>query len=231
MLVVGAAATGAVIRVQEGPTEVTPAAAPGTSGPADRPDPFAKPQAGWVMTNWAIQAGDDGSSYRVPPGWRVSSAGVSYDSRDADGAVLARGTAPSYYYGNACSEAGAEIAGAWAVLADPVEGDDLALVAEDAVTAWARGFARNSAGTVAPISAPVTERVTLADGTAAVRSWVEVDMTVFTGPCLPEQAQVAATSAEGEDGVHTLVQTRYLLDSGGLSAAAWSTLAASLRVR
>lgn len=237
LAVVCVASAAVVVRATEdGATEppgdtVAPAAPSTPSTPSGEPDPFAVPPGGWVFTNWAIQDGGGGSSYRVPPGWRASTTGVVHESTDADGAVLARGTAPAYYYGNRCTDRGSEVPAAWAVLAEPVAGDDLAAAAEDAVTAWARGFARNDRGTVAPVSAPTTTETVLADGTEAVRSWVSVDMTVFSGPCLPREAQVVATTAAGTDGLHTLVQTRYLLDAGGVAPTTWAGVAASLRVR
>lgn len=199
------------------------------------PDPFSGDFEADYYVNWAIQSGVSPSSapaarYRVPLSWSVRSTGTELTARDADGGVLGRGHAPAYYFGNRCRDGGTEVPAAWTVLADPVSGSDATAGSRAAVDAWVQTVARNADGVTAPLSEIETRSVTLADGSAAARSRIRVDLTVFEGPCLPDQAELAATTVATEAGLVSLIQTRYLVGEGGVGERVWSGIAASLSV-
>jgi len=222
----GAGVGAAVVQAREEPRG---AAGGGTASPSPGvPDPFLAPAEGFDYRNWVDQRAE-AAGYRLPGGWHVAPAERLVEARDVDDAVVARGSLSAYYYGNRCTDT-EPVAGAFTVLAEPVAGSDPKAAAEDAVLAWARSYNHNSAGVEAAFTDPVTRDVTLADGSEATRSWVSIDMSVFSGTCLPERAEVAVTTVARGEQLVSLVQGRYVLEQGGVSDAQWSAIAASLRV-
>lgn len=226
----GAGITAALVQVNEEPASSAPRRAAVELGP----NPFAGTFEADYYVNWAIQSGVATSSgkpasYRAPLSWVVKSTGTELVAADDAGAVLARGHAPAYYFGNSCLDAGTEIPAAWTVLADPVPGTDLAAASEAAASAWVKTVARNAQGLNAPLSPVETTEVTLDDGTAAARSRLRVDLTVFDGPCLADQAELAATTIATEAGLVSLIQARYLLAERGVGDRVWAGIAASVR--
>lgn len=227
VLILGTSVTAAVVQARDG----------GTSGGVSGTLTRGGGQNGFDYSDWQVVKGVQGSSgdeaaYRVPGDWETQSARDPVQYTAPDGGVLAKGHSTSFYYGNDCVDAGARISAAWAALADPdtskAAGDALVATAQKAVRAWGRGYSTNVEGTTAPMTAIPPESVELPDGTAAGRARMEVDMTVFSGPCLPETAEIMVTSIETVDGVKSLVQARYLLDEGGLPDREWDALADSL---
>lgn len=195
------------------------------------PDPFASPDAGFDYRHWIHNNDGDGVSYRLPGGWAVSAGEGKVEAADVHGAMVARGHRAAYYFGNDCTDGGRPIAGGWTALIDPVTGETPAGVAEDAALKWASSINHDKqSGAVAPVTAPTTTSVQLADGADAVRSWVSVDMTPLEGSCLPDRAEVAVTAVASGDVVVGLVQGRYVLPRGGVTDARWSAIAASLSV-
>ncbi|KRF18954.1 hypothetical protein ASG90_03450 [Nocardioides sp. Soil797] len=184
-------------------------------------------------TDWETvegKPGDSGfaASYRVPNrAWKTFNPDYAVAFRDQSGKRIASGHAPANYYGNNCSEAGKKVAGAWTVLADTEPSGELVDLAEAAVRRWGRGYATDNAGNLAKMSEPETDEVTLPDGTPAARSLVTVDMSTFSGACLPESAEIMATTINTADGAKTLVQARYLTPSG-LTDEQWQQISDSL---
>lgn len=226
---VGAGVAAGVVQISEEPG---PSAA-GAGVIELGPDPFAGTFETDYYVNWAIQTGVAPASgtpakYRVPLAWTVRSTSTELTANDGSGGLLATGHAPAYDFGNRCQDGATQVPAAWTVLADPVVGDDATAGSRAAVDAWVTALARNAAGVTAPLSEVETLPVTLGDGTAAVRSRVRVDLTVFDGPCLPDEAELAATTVATDAGLVSLIQARYLLEDRGVGERVWAGIAASL---
>ncbi|MFS3128914.1 hypothetical protein ACLM5J_10975 [Nocardioides sp. Bht2] len=228
---VGAGVAAGVVQATEAPATSEPGAAKVELGT----NPFVGTFDADYYVNWAIQSGTatgEGkpASYRVPLSWTVKSTSTELVATDDAGVTVARGHAPSYYFGNNCRNgAGTEVPAAWTVLADPVPGTDLEAASTSAVETWVRTVARNADGVDAPLTSIESTPVTLNDGTAAVRSRVRVDLTVFNGPCLADQAELAATTIATDEGAVSLIQSRYLLSERAVGDRVWAGIAASLR--
>lgn len=185
--------------------------------------------SGWTVVSGQSGKSGDVATYRVPASdWKSYGTDYVVSFRDTDDKTLASGHALANYYGNSCSDDDTKVAGGWTVLADTEPSGDLETIAEDAVRRWAQGYATNADGTTAKMSEPNAELVGLDDGTTAARARIEVDMSVFSGPCLPQEAEVMATTIDSPDGAKTLVQARYVTNDGGITDREWNGISQSL---
>lgn len=184
--------------------------------------------SGWKLVNGMKSSSGETASYRLPSkGWTTYASDYQVSYADQQGKRYAEGHALANYYGNKCSEKGEKLPGGWTVLAEPEQSGDLKSIAEVAVRRWARGYGTNETGTTAKMTGPVSESVTLADGTPAARAQMTLDMTVFTSACLPAEAEVMVTTMDTPDGAKSLVQARYVM-SKGITDEQWEAISLSL---
>lgn len=226
LVTVGAGATAGVVMVRgDGPD------GSGTlvRGEGDSPDPPpSHDYSGWEVVTGPPGDSGEAVTYRVPRStWEVYAPDYAVAFRDSSGKKIASGHAPANYYGNRCADSGKEMAGGWTVLDDDQPSGGLGERAEAALRPWAEGYAADDAGNLLPVSRPTTEEVTLPDGTPAGRSTISVDMSSSEGACLPDSAEIMATTIDTADGPQTLVQARYL-ESSGISDEEWLQIADSL---
>lgn len=235
LLTVGAGATAGVLMARGDDPDGSGTLIRG-GGKTSEPDPTPEtsdPPPVYDYTGWTVVPGppsDSGfaAAYRVPEAnWKVFGPGRAVSFRDQAGKKTASGHAPAHYYGNKCRDKGQKIAGGWAVLADVEPSGDLEDLAEAAVRRWAKGYASNANGTVAPMSEPTTEVVTMPDDTRAARSLITIDMSIFDGKCLPDSAEIMVTTIDTQDGAQSLVQARYVT-TPGISDEDWRQISDSL---
>lgn len=218
----GAAATAGVVQATE------EAADRDRTGPEEELD-----LDGWATVTGPADAAGEAAAYRVPAGgdWERQSATYVVSYRDAADQPYATGRAPAFYYGNDCSDGSTRMPGGWAVLARPEAGTDAAAraaVASSSARRWARGFGTGPDDEVAPISDPELEEIELADGTEATSARVELDMSVFDGACLGDEAEVTAIAYVSGTQVKTLVVARYLGVDGAIGDEEYAAVLASL---
>jgi hypothetical protein len=198
-------------------------------GSGDR-DPTSPEYAGWTTVSG--KAGPGGAStYKVPGGaeWEVHDAEFTVSYTGKDKRPYASGHAASFYYGNECTDGSEKVSAGWAVFADAEPGPDLAAFAAESARRWARGYGAGPGGRQAPTTEPVLTEVSLADGTRAVSAKVSLDMTVFEGPCLSDAAEVTVVSFQTDDGIKTLVGSRYVGVAGGISDQEYAAILASVQ--
>ena len=200
-------------------------------GSGDRGPTSTGPEyAGWTTVSGRPGTGE-AATYKVPGGedWEVHDAdfAVSYTRRDKR--PYASGHAASFYYGNDCTDGSEKVSAGWAVFADTEPGSDLAAFAAESARRWARGYGAGEGGRQAPTTEPVLAEVSLADGTRAVSAKVSLDMTVFEGPCLSDAAEVTVVSFQADDGIKTLVVSRYVGVAGGIPDAEYAAILASVQ--
>jgi hypothetical protein len=204
-------ATAAVVLTDD---EDTAPAAPGTP-------------SGW--TTVTAPRGPDGVvvSYAVPgtAGWHVRAARDAVSYRGADGTPYARGDASALYYGNGCATGGRPYPAAWTLLGDPGVDRDLTAYAVAAARAWARGYG----GEAARAATPATSRITLPDGTPAVRAEVRLDLARFDVECLGTRGDLVVVAFPAGDRIGSLVVARYVGVTGGLRSADVDAIIATLR--
>ena len=193
------------------------------------------PTTGSEYSGWTTVSGKTGSgeaaTYKVPGGadWEVHDADFAVSYTGKDKRPYASGHAASFYYGNDCTDGSEKVSAGWAVFADTEPGADLAAFAAESARRWARGYGAGAGGRQAPTTEPVLSEVELADGTRAVAAKVALDMTVFEGPCLSEDAEVTVVSFQADDGIKTLVASRYVGVAGGISDAEYAAILASVQ--
>jgi hypothetical protein len=178
---------------------------------------------------WSTVAGPESITYKVPGGsaWETGSASDQVGFQDDTGASLVNGSAASFFYGNDCSDDEERVPAAWAVVAD-AESGNVQEVAVSAAQGWAEGYATGPDGTVAPLSEPEVSDSELADGTTATTVRIGLDMTVFDGPCVREQAELTALSFAHGAQVRTLVVARYVDAPGTISSKEYDAILGSL---
>lgn len=236
LLTIGAGATAGVLmaRGEDPDGSGTLIRGGGDSTDADPTPESSDPPPDYDYTGWTTVTGppgDSGSapSYKVPEtNWKTFGPDYDVAFRDKADKKFASGKAPAHYLGNKCRAQGKRIPGAWTVLADTEPSGDLVDLAEAAVRQWAKGYASDGEGTTAPTSEPVSEAVTLPDGTTAGRSLITVDMSVFDDKCVPDSAEIMVTTIDTQDGAQSLVQARYLA-TPGVTDLQWRQISDSLQ--
>ncbi|KQY56587.1 hypothetical protein [Nocardioides sp. Root140] len=215
--------SGTLVRGKGDPTE----SGTGPSETSTTEDP------GFDYTGWKVvngMPGDSGevASYRLPPtSWKPFASDYAVSFTDKSGKAYVSGHALANYYGNRCKDGGERVPGGWTVLADTVPSGDLKTIAEDAARGWARGYGTNANGTTGTMTRPVAKEVTLDDGTTAARASIDIDMSIFSGVCLPTKAQVSVTTIDTSEGAKTLVQARYV-SAVGITDTQWRAIGQSL---
>jgi hypothetical protein len=214
---VGAGVVSAVVMVGED----------GSGEPSD--GPTGLDHTAWTTVEGRAGAGDP-ATYQVPGGadWEIHDADFAVSYTGEDKRRYASGHAASFYYGNGCTDGSEKVAAGWAVFADTEQGSDLDAYAAESARRWARGYATGADGTQAPTTEPVLEDVELADGTPAVSAHVSLDMTVFEGPCLSDDAEVTVVSFETDEGIKALVAARYVGVTGGIPDEEYDAILASV---
>lgn len=198
-----------------------------------QPDPNPPKDPHFDYSGWKVISGTRGESghiatYRIPANdWKSYGPDYAVSFRDKDEKKLASGHALANYYGNDCSDSGNKIAGGWTVIADTGPSGDLKATAEASALRWAKGYATNAEGTTGDMNEPDVVLVGQDDGTTAARALIEVDLGIFTGPCLPEKAELMVTTIDSPDGTKSLVQARYLVDEGGITDRQWTGISQS----
>ena len=184
---------------------------------------------GWTTVSG--KAGTGTATYKVPGGadWEVHDADFAVSYKGKDDRPYASGHAASFYYGNDCTDGSEKVSAGWAVFADAEPGSDLAAFAAESARRWARGYGAGAGGRQAPTTEPVVVDVELADGTRAVSARVSLDMTVFEGPCLSDAAEVTVVSFQTDDGIKTLVASRYVGVAGGIPDAEYAAILGSVQ--
>ncbi|QIX25794.1 hypothetical protein ncot_03685 [Nocardioides sp. JQ2195] len=234
LMTVGAGVTAGVVMARDGGPDGSGTLVRG-HGDSAGPDPTSQPTE-WPdhdYTDWERVTGkpdDSGfaAAYQVPRrAWKTFEPDYAVAYRDDSGKKTASGHAPANYYGNQCSQDGSRVAGGWTVLADTEPSGDLVDLAEAAVRRWATGYASDGTGTAAPMSQPSTERLTLPNGSDAARSLITLDMSDSEGSCLPDSAEIMATTINTPEGAKTLVQARYLTRPG-ITDEEWQQISDSL---
>jgi hypothetical protein len=183
----------------------------------------------WVTVSGRSGTGDP-ATYQVPGGadWEIHEPGFAVSYTGKDGRPYASGHAAAFYYGNHCTDGSEKVAAGWMVLADTEPGSDLEAYAAESARRWARGYGSGAGGTQAPTTKPVLEDVELADGTPAVSARISLDMTVFKGPCLSDDAEVTVVSFETGEGIKALVAARYVGVDGGIPDEEYAAILASV---
>ena len=201
----------------------------GGSGVRD-PSSTGPEYSGWTTVSGEGGAGG-AATYKVPGGadWEVHDADFTVSYTGKNKRPYASGHAASFYYGNDCTDGSEKVSAGWAVFADTEPGSDLAAFAAESASRWARGYGAGAGGRQAPTTEPVLAEVVLADGTRAVSANVSLDMTVFEGPCLSHAAEVTVVSFRADDGIKTLVASRYVGVAGGIPDAEYAAILASVR--
>jgi len=199
----------------------------GSGGSSDGPT-TGFDYTGWTTVEGKAGAGDP-ATYKVPggAGWEIHDADFTVSYTGKDKRPYASGHAASFYYGNDCTDGSEKVAAGWAVFADTEQGSELGAYAAESARRWASGYATGGDGTKAPTTEPVLEDVELADGTPAVSAHVALDMTVFEGPCLSDDAEVTVVSFETDEGIKALVAARYVAVTGGIPDDAYDAILAS----
>lgn len=185
---------------------------------------------GFDYSGWSRVKGPDGIAYRVPGGseWEIGSASESVGFEDLDGDSVANGSAASFFYGNACSDDGERVPAAWALVAEAEPGRNVEAVGVRAARTWARGYATGPDGTVAPLSEPEVADTELLDGTAATEVRIDLDMTVFEGACVRDEAELSTVSFADGNRVRTLVVARYVDSPGTIAGEEYAAILGSL---
>jgi hypothetical protein len=192
---------------------------------------------GFDHSGWTTVAGKPGqgdpASYQVPgvADWQVHDAGFAVSYNAERGRPYASGHSASFFYGNHCTDASEKVAAGWVVLADTEKGADLRAYATESARRWARGYGTGADGTKAPTTRPVLRAVELADGTPAVSAYVSLDLSVFDGRCLSDDAEVTVVSFRTDDGIKALVAARYVGVSGAITDEEYAAILQSLRSR
>ncbi|NYG60114.1 hypothetical protein BJ980_003037 [Nocardioides daedukensis] len=213
VLALTAASTAGVVGFQE-TAPVTASA----SGHADWKPVVAEAIDAGLPTTYAVPGGHD---------WVISPAGDDVAFPGSHGRPKVTGTGAARWFGNDCTEDGTPIAGAWVVVADPERGRAREVAVRE-LESWARGYATNDRGRIAPMSQRQVSAVTLADGSAAVQASVRFDMSVFEAGCAGRTAEMLVTCLERDGRVVTLVQARHLGVPHALSERAWRGIWKSL---
>jgi len=199
-----------------------------TDDPTDGPTDGDFDYEGWKQVS-GVGQGTEAATYKVPGGtaWEPEKATDPVSYRDADERPYVSGHAAAFYYGNACSSDGARFPAAWAVLGDTEPGSDLEAFAEDSARRWARGVGAGE-NTQAPVELGEPVETELADGTPAVSVEATLDMSVFTGACFEDDAELTLVAFSAGSRIKSLVVARYLGVNGGLGDQQYAAIIGSL---